>query len=138
MNRIELKENLRKLTPHEIQYKHGLVDEVELSFEHRTLHGKDVLYAPIKGSAVFKYGPLFSVKKHSRYQSFPSHVHDGIEINYMYSGSCRQVVNGNPCCLKEGQVLFLNMDTTHSIDPLGDDDILLNININTDYLISNF
>lgn len=138
MNRLELKESLKKPTPHEIRYKCGQMDHVEQSFEHRILHGKDVLYAPIKSSSVFKHGPLFSVKKHSRYHSFPEHVHDGIEINYMYSGSCWQVVNGKRCQLDEGQVLFLNRDTSHSIEPLSDDDILLNININTDYLISNF
>lgn len=138
MNREALQNNLKTLTLRELEYKKGHRDLSDLPFTTRKVNGKDVLYIPIKDLVSYKSGPLFSIKKHSRFQSFPLHCHDGIEINYMYSGSCIQIINGKEHALIKGQTLFLNIDTVHTILPLGEDDILFNINLNTDFLITNF
>ena len=34
------------------------------------------------------------ISKHRRYAEVPEHTHDFVEINYMYSGRCSQVING--------------------------------------------
>lgn len=138
MNREALQKKLEALTPREQEYKRGRSDLSDLPFVTRKIDGKDVLYIPIKDMITYKSGPLFSIKRHSRYQTFPLHCHDGIEINYMYSGSCRQIINGKEHKLTKGQTLFLSMDTVHTILPLGEEDILFNINLNTDFLITNF
>lgn len=138
MNRKMLQSHLKALTPREMEYKKGHQDLSDLPFNTRKINGADVLYIPIRELVSYKSGPLLSIKKHSRFQSFPLHCHDDIEINYMYSGSCRQIINGKEYTLTEGQTLFLNMDTIHTILPLEEEDILININLNTDFLITNF
>jgi len=138
MNTKMLHKRLLQLTANEMKYKNNIQDFSDIPFSTRKIDKADVLYIPIKDTVVFKSGPLFSIKKHSRFQDFPSHCHDGIEINYMYSGNCHQIINNKEYILTKGQILFLNSNTIHKILPLGIDDILLNININTDYLISNF
>lgn len=56
----------------------------------------------------------------------------------MYSGSCVQIINDTPHMLNKGQVLLLNSDAIHTIEPLGEDDILINIYIEKDFLNTNF
>ena len=126
--RFELTERERRyqIDPH--------VDD--LPFEHRVINGVARPYIPLGGN-IYERGstPLFSIKRHSRFQAFPEHCHDGIEFNYLYAGRCRQVVNGRPIELLRGQTLMLSADTVHTIEPLGEDDILFNLNINPEYLI---
>lgn len=138
MKRTALQKKLKALSSKEIACKNGADIISNLPFKTRKIQGKDVFYIPIRNISTYKSGPLFSIKRHSRYQSFPEHCHDSIEINYMYSGSCRQIINGKEYDLKTGQTLLLNLNTIHTILPLEEDDILLNININQDFLISHF
>ncbi|CAM4053090.1 AraC family transcriptional regulator [Lederbergia lenta] len=74
----------------------------------------------------FDKGPIF-INKHHRFADMPLHVHSFIEINYVYSGICRQMINGKEVLLKKGQVCLLDTDVPHSILALGSDDILVNI-----------
>ncbi|EIG27082.1 transcriptional regulator, AraC family [Streptococcus parasanguinis F0449] len=67
------------------------------------------------------------MSKHSRYAPYPEHTHQFLEINYVYKGHCRQRINDQIFDLKEGDILLMNMESRHSIEALGDDDILINI-----------
>jgi quercetin dioxygenase-like cupin family protein len=78
------------------------------------------------------------ISKHDRFQKHPKHSHPAIEINYMYSGSCQQKINGEIHELKEGNILIMNEDTIHEIYPLKKDDILINILIATSYFGTHF
>lgn len=55
-----------------------------------------------------------------------------------YSGSCNQIINGQNYLLTSGQTLLLDSDTIHTIEPLGEQDILINILVKKDYLNSEF
>lgn len=138
MDNLLLQKKLFELTKHEVKYKNDIQDFSDIPFKTRKIHGMEIPYVSIKEFADYKSGPLFSIKRHSRFQDFPSHCHEGIEINYMYNGSCKQIINGKEHILNCRQTLFLNPDTIHKILPLGEHDILLNININPDFLITNF
>lgn len=76
-----------------------------------------------KGSNVY-------LSKHNRFAKMVEHVHDFIEINYVYSGQCTQTINGKKVLLPTGTVCVLDRDVLHSIDPLGKNDILINILLN--------
>ncbi|MDO5348423.1 MAG: AraC family transcriptional regulator [Lachnospiraceae bacterium] len=138
MNLQQLDQMLRQITEHELEYKNGKTIDYASIYDTRIINGKKVLFCNFGKLSVRNGGLLLFAKKHSRFQAFPEHCHSDIEINYMYAGNCTQVINGKKYTLSEGQLIFLNSDTVHQIEPLGEDDILLNLNIENKYLTSNF
>lgn len=93
MNLNTLNEKLMEITKHEEDYKNGKENSSLSDFKTKNINNEDILYISLKDIIEYHCGSLISIKKHSRFQSFPKHCHDGIEINYMYSGSCRQHIN---------------------------------------------
>ena len=71
------------------------------------------------------------IKKHNRFAPYPSHTHEFMELNYMMSGSCKQIINGKEVELKKHQILIMDSNSTHELMPLGEDDILINIYLRT-------
>lgn len=138
MNLKELDTVLRRITEHEEEYRKGRYRDYSAIYSSKRVHGQDVLYFSLKNLEPSKEGLSLLAKKHSRFQHFPAHCHSDIEINYIYSGTCAQIINGKRYVLTEGQTIFLNYDTIHQIEPLGEEDILINLNIEPDYLTSNF
>ena len=67
------------------------------------------------------------MSKHSRYAPYPEHTHQFLEINYVYKGHYRQRINNQLFDLKEGDILLMDVESRHSIEALGDEDILINI-----------
>jgi YesN/AraC family two-component response regulator len=67
------------------------------------------------------------ISKHNRFADYPEHSHDFLEFNYMLSGDCTQIVNGQELLLKKGDILLLDQFCRHSIKELSTDDILINI-----------
>lgn len=67
------------------------------------------------------------ISKHNRFAPYPVHTHQFLELNYVYSGTCQQVIDGVPTTLKAGDVALLDVGSKHSIDTLGENDILINI-----------
>ena len=73
------------------------------------------------------------INKHNRFCKYPLHSHTFTEINYVYHGSVNEIVNGQHITLKQGDFLLMDAGTSHSIDALDKNDILVNniINNNT-------
>lgn len=67
------------------------------------------------------------ISKHNRFAPYPLHSHQFLELNYVYSGSCQQTIDGVPTTLQTGDVVLLDVGSKHSIDYLGENDILINI-----------
>lgn len=91
-------------------------------------------------SNFFKEGNIF-INKHHRYSAMPKHNHEFVEFNYMFSGSCTQYVNDTKIELKEGEIILLDKDIVQRIDPLSEEDLLINIllkdeSITTDIIIN--
>ncbi|WP_346206974.1 helix-turn-helix domain-containing protein [Caldifermentibacillus hisashii] len=125
MNYQELDRFLRKLDPiEEIQIK----TKINVSdFDGNELLIEDGSGIPrMQADYFFDKGPIF-INKHHRYADMPLHKHSFIEINYVYSGICKQVISGNEITLAQGQVCILDKDVPHSIPALGENDILINI-----------
>ncbi|MCC3378225.1 AraC family ligand binding domain-containing protein [Paenibacillus farraposensis] len=69
------------------------------------------------------------LSKHHRFADMPLHNHDFIEMNYMYSGKCRQMIDGKEIGLEQGQICIIDTHVPHSIYALGENDILVNLHI---------
>lgn len=140
MNLNSLDATLRALTPSERKYKYEKkyyhFDTLPL-VEHNGQKIRLMQFVPGVSQLNANHG-LLSIKKQSRYQSCPMHIHNWIEINYMYSGCCPQIINGHAYTLKKGQVALIDTDTPHSTTALGDDDIMISFVISKKYLTSNF
>ncbi len=72
-------------------------------------------------------GKLIDIRTHTRFVHFPRHSHNYIEIIYMCSGSTVHIINGETeVVLEKGNLLFLNQNATHEIQPAGMEDIAVN------------
>ena len=77
--------------------------------------------------------PIF-VKQNSRFSAVPEHVHNAVELSYVYTGNCPQVVDGEPITLMADEVLLLDTGCPHSIGELGEQDIMISIMLPRDFL----
>ena len=81
---------------------------------------------PVLNDYFFRNRNIY-ISKHARFAPYPEHSHQFLEINYMLSGHVQEVVNGTHLTLSEGDVLLLDVGSTHTIGTAGKDDILMNI-----------
>jgi len=97
-----------------------IMDLPEQSFEY--LDGKMILSVQyfLKNDHIY-------ISKHNRFAPYPEHTHQFLELNYMLKGQCKQIINGKNKTIREGELLLLDRGSTHSIEALGHDDILINI-----------
>ena len=118
MNQLDLL--LFSMTDHELlQKKQGFVpDYLDLQSANQTPKLSQQLF--------FKNKDIF-MSKHNRFAPYPEHAHQFLEINYVYKGSCTQTINGQVYHLQEGDILLMDVESRHSIDTLGENDILINI-----------
>lgn len=68
-----------------------------------------------------------SIVRNSRFNPVPEHVHDYVEISYVYRGSAPQVVNGTQLTLAQNEVLLLDAACPHAVGELGEHDLMLSI-----------
>ena len=118
------------------QFLRGLdsIEEIQIITHENTndLDGDELVFEDgsniprMREHYFFSEGPIF-ISKHHRFADMPVHLHSFIELNYIYSGVCEQVINGKVVRLEEGQVCLLDTDVPHSIPALGENDILINI-----------
>ena len=137
MNMSSLDSYLRSLTKSELNYRdHGMTFNYD-SMPKITRNGQDIYWMNSEPNHIDNIENI-RIKKHSRFQSFPTHIHNWIEINYMYSGCCPQIIGDLAYILKKGQVILIDMDTPHATEWLGEDDIMISVVINKEYLNTNF
>ena len=85
------------------------------------------LQTPPKSTGdLFQQGNIH-ISKHRRYAEVPEHTHDFVEINYMYSGTCLQIINGERIEMEESDVVIIDKEATQRIEYTGQEDILINI-----------
>lgn len=78
------------------------------------------------------------VNKESRFASIPEHIHTVIEFLYIYAGSCTQVIDGRRVTMKQGDICLLDTNVPHSIEYLTEDDIVITIEMQKEYLTQGF
>lgn len=134
----ELDIRLRTITDHEEGYRKGQSNPEDRTFPYIEINGQEVMqFSYAKISAQYNAIP-FLVRKHSRFREYPFHIHDWIEISYMYSGTCVQIIEGKEYQMKTGQLLLMAPNTIHTIKPLSENDILVQITLGQKNLTGNF
>lgn len=81
---------------------------------------------------------LVCVHKESRFTYIPEHIHTVIEFVYVYSGSCTQIINGQHIQMNQGDICMLDTNVPHSIQYLGEQDIIITIEMRREYLTHGF
>ena len=117
--------------------KNTLIEQTQLKtrkfindMPSQVINIKHVVNKPLRilsdNNYFFKYHPIY-LSKHNRYAPYPEHMHKFLELNYMLKGSCNQIVSGHKVFLNQGDILLMDIGCSHSIKPLGKNDLLINL-----------
>lgn len=134
MNEQELDAFLRSHTDSEKRYlsNPGGISERYKHIKKQTYENHEVYIFSFESLLVNKN---ISILKESRFTPIPVHMHSVIEISYVYSGSCTQIINGHPVTLNKGDAVLLDTNTPHSIEKLGEHDIVITVDMNKKYFL---
>jgi len=75
---------------------------------------------------------------HERFSSVTTHRHSFIELIYVYSGSCQQIINDTDITMHAGEVCILDTNVKHSIATQEEDDIVINCLMRKSYFDVSF
>lgn len=104
-------------------------EEREILSGRRDIDKSLYMYKPeniINSRKLLSERKLITVRPHTRFVRFPEHKHDYVEVVYMCRGKTTHIINGERVELKEGNILFLNQNSTQEILPAGENDIAVN------------
>lgn len=82
---------------------------------------------PVISQQIFGANKDVYISKHSRFADYPAHSHQFLEINYVYHGTCEQIINGKSYHFQAGDIILMDTDSVQSIKALSENDILVNI-----------
>ena len=68
----------------------------------------------------------FAVVKQDRFENVPLHIHEWLELSYIYSGSCTMTINKTTFRLKAGQMVLISQNAPHSVKRCSENDIIIN------------
>lgn len=137
---------LRKCTEQELEHRRGIgynyskypvVGHINEQPIFRFDEDLDREAAMIENNISSSYANL-ALLKQNRFETVPLHIHNWIELNYMYSGNCTFTINGETIELTEGQMCLIDTNAVHSVSRCGENDILMNFLINKNYLNTSF
>lgn len=83
--------------------------------------------APHLTNDLFFHNRDIYISKHNRYAPYPLHSHQFLELNYIYSGHCQQIINGQTFMLYQGDILLMDVGSKHQIECLEEEDIVINL-----------
>jgi AraC-type DNA-binding domain-containing proteins len=75
---------------------------------------------------------------HPRYSPPHMHRHSFIEMSYVYSGKCNQVINNNKIIMQKGEICILDTNTAHAIEQADENDIIINCLMRKSYFDAAF
>lgn len=137
MNLKQLESKLTELTPSELYHRAhpNRLSSRYSRIEKTAVNGQE-LY-------VFKFDSIMNqhnmcLNQESRFTPIPKHIHSVIELNYIYKGKMTQIINGKEVTLHEGDVCILDLNTTHEILPLSENDIVITIDMRKKYFTASF
>lgn len=104
------------------------IESKALQQPHFQIFEGDDLTKPYLVSESFIMTPeqKIAFSKHPRYAIVRDHYHSFIELNYVYSGTCTQIINGKRITLREGEFCLLDTNVIHGFEPAGENDIIIN------------
>jgi AraC-like DNA-binding protein len=113
---------LKKLSAVTDEEKKILSGETQID---RSLY-MDGTHDVISGDKLLPSGRIIAIRPHTRFISFPEHIHDYVEMVYMCAGETHHTVNGTKIVLRSGELLMLGQHARQSIAPAGEGDIAVN------------
>ena len=136
MNHKELDERLRTLTDRELYYRSNPVLPERYS-KHSLVEyeGKNIYLFDSQDLII---GENITVSKHTRFAEVPMHIHNYIELSYVYSGNITETIKNKAITLKEGQICIVDTGVPHSILPTKEEDIIINILMRKEYFTTSF
>ena len=67
------------------------------------------------------------ISKQNRYAPYPLHSHQFLELIYIHSGCCEQIINGEVYTLFQGDILLLDAGIQHQCKSLNEGDIVIKL-----------
>lgn len=130
----QLDEQLRRLSTSEKEIQNLNQRDVKLRFSR--LEDED--HWIINSDKLMPKNEEIAIHKHDRFIDFAEHNHDYLEMMFVYSGSIEHRIQGEKLILNKGELLLMDMATSHSIVMAGEDDIAINIMMKRDFFDSFF
>lgn len=134
----ELNSFLRKLTDSEKTHKLNKSDDLSKRYDliKTTIINNKKVYEFSFDSILSD--DTISIIKESRFTHIPLHRHKVIEINYIYSGQCTQIINDKKIVLNTGDVCILDRNTLHEVLSLEENDIVITIDMRKSFFTNGF
>lgn len=129
MDFTELDQFLHKHTPSEERYLKGAVLSDLYNNENQILVDGRYVYHFAKTLTPFVIMEEYLINKHSRFIPVPEHIHEYVELNFVYNGSCQQKINNQDVLLQKGDIVLIDTEIPHSIADTGEEDIIINLMI---------
>ncbi|MFP3121766.1 AraC family transcriptional regulator [Ectobacillus funiculus] len=90
----------------------------------------DLTINPIEGNIV--------ISRQLPYAYIPMHIHQYIELIYVYQGQCTVVTLNEEINIPEGGIIIIDKQTPHTVKETSSSDIIIDIKLKHDYLSSGF
>jgi len=146
VNKWELDNYIRRITP----FEDALRNKQELKLLKPLVRGEHVRKYPlfdnrdiidnIIGNSAKEDDKLVFASEgisfccHPRFLMTPLHSHSFIEMIYVYSGQCRQIINDVPVTMHEGDICIIGTDVHHLVEAANENDIIVNCLMSRSYL----
>lgn len=131
MEIAELDRRLLELTESERAYRDGARYDWSARADYAEIDGRRMLRMDDFMRARYQEGMPegLAIVRNSRFNPVPEHVHDYVEIGYVYRGRCPQKVAGRDLTVGENEVLLLDADCPHAVVALGEGDVMLSVTL---------
>ncbi|GGN99176.1 AraC family transcriptional regulator [Saccharibacillus kuerlensis] len=112
----------------------------------QTYHSEPIL---LNGREVYEFNMSFDqsitpiedhivISQQLPFSYVPLHMHEYIELIYVYRGECTLVFEERELCITEGSIIMINKQTPHRVKETSLSDIIIDIKVKHDYLSSGF
>ncbi len=132
---------LHQLEPEESRYKALRCKDGMPELPHTPTDNPPVYIMTSDIVPPFSHAPHPSVmmRKTNRFLDVSPHIHPWIELGFMYSGSCdHTILNSTTHKFQKGQVFILDSEAPHSVENLGEQDILITLLMDKPYFTDTF
>ncbi len=123
-----------QLNDREMRYlRRASLPESYLSLKRKTINDQEIY---LFDHGIMRENVVISI--HPRFMCVPPHIHDFIEMVYVYSGKFTQIINGKRLTLLRGDMLIVDTGVVHSTERAEDNDIIVTILIRQSFFTNNF
>jgi len=134
MTYSQLDEKLRALSIFEKEIQN--LDSRDVKARFSSLEDQD--HWIINSDKLMPKDEEIAIHKHDRFVEFSEHKHDYLEMMFVYSGQIIHRIQGQKLTLHKGELLLMDMATSHSIEVAGEEDIAINLLMKRDFFDSFF